>query len=549
MIKGKLVSVLITLILLTVNSVVCQEALKKSVTKLAEPSKISSAIRSSIPMILVPMSKGAERIVEEIYRRMIINVTVILRRDTENTSYVVHRLEGLGFNITASLGRIIEGSVSAAVLLHEGKRLEEIKEIAVIYPQFLPRKDALPNSKVMLPFSFPHFKGEGKIGIIDTGFERYELANFFKECEYEVWRVVSGIQTYRLIPKNYGADGMHGASVAYPLCREGAKLYLISASTINDIYWAYYALAYDFSVDIIVSSLSLLPVHDFMDERSDWAQLARKIVDKEGISIVKSVGNDGLSHYYKVYNDTDGDGLHNFGPDDNTLEIELPYGGHMMIILNYDEWDVYYGKKDPNAATDLDLYLYKVDPVTKELSWWPIGVSEDYINVTLHPIEIIEVSLDPGTYAIQVAAYKMVKRPAFHIWIFSDEPVNLEYLSPERSISSTVAAVNGVIAVGAIDPDTLELRPYSSRGPTGDGRVKPDLVAPDCYYSPITGERFCGTSASAPLLASIILEKNSTLCWCDEWGKLPNSDYGYGLLVSGNKCPSTMKPVSTFSEK
>jgi hypothetical protein len=59
----------------------------------------------------------------------------------------------------------------------------------------------------------------------------------------------------------------------------------------------------------------------------------------------------------------------------------------------------------------------------------------------------------------------------------------------------------GVLAVGAIDPVASGgVAAYSSRGPTNDERVKPDLTAPAGATSTVFG-RFSGTSAAAPVVA------------------------------------------------
>jgi len=57
------------------------------------------------------------------------------------------------------------------------------------------------------------------------------------------------------------------------------------------------------------------------------------------------------------------------------------------------------------------------------------------------------------------------------------------------------------LAVGAVN---MKLRPWSSssRGPTLDGRFKPDIVAPTGYYLDDLGVRLVGTSFSTPLATS-----------------------------------------------
>jgi subtilisin family serine protease len=81
--------------------------------------------------------------------------------------------------------------------------------------------------------------------------------------------------------------------------------------------------------------------------------------------------------------------------------------------------------------------------------------------------------------------------------------------------------------VGAINLSTLDVQPYSSRGPTKDGRRKPDLVAPDnMTTSSYISQAFVGTSASAPYVAgcaALIMEI---------FGDDPDLDTGRVLLES-----------------
>ena len=72
---------------------------------------------------------------------------------------------------------------------------------------------------------------------------------------------------------------------------------------------------------------------------------------------------------------------------------------------------------------------------------------------------------------------------------------------PSGSLA-TPGDARGALTVGAAYWRTDELEPFSSRGPTTDGRIKPDLVGPDGVLNDIFApDRFFGTSAAAPHIA------------------------------------------------
>jgi len=94
-----------------------------------------------------------------------------------------------------------------------------------------------------------------------------------------------------------------------------------------------------------------------------------------------------------------------------------------------------------------------------------------------------------------------------------------------RTIAPPGTAKN-VITVGAIDADNNEMTAFSGWGPTSNGRLKPDVVAPGCRnlaeggrgivsMVPATGVgRNCGTSMAAPVVTgaiALMIEKLATL--------------------------------------
>lgn len=67
---------------------------------------------------------------------------------------------------------------------------------------------------------------------------------------------------------------------------------------------------------------------------------------------------------------------------------------------------------------------------------------------------------------------------------------------------ATPGDARGALTVGAMNWASLTMAPYSSSGPTGDGRPKPDLVAPTYITSNPEFPGTAGTSASTPHVAA-----------------------------------------------
>ncbi|MFN7065304.1 MAG: S8 family serine peptidase [Aquificaceae bacterium] len=150
----------------------------------------------------------------------------------------------------------------------------------------------------------------------------------------------------------------------------------------------------------------------------------------------------------------------------------------------------------------------------------------------------------------------------------------------------TPATASMVITVGAIggDPGNSRFDNYgkiaffSSRGPTRDGRLKPEIVAsgffvctPNAHYNPYTDPNLCGqggyyspkagTSFSAPVVSALVamyLQNNPNAtpqeiknllisnAVYDVEGSAPNVAYGYGKAVWSDNLPSDNLPIPTI---
>ena len=81
--------------------------------------------------------------------------------------------------------------------------------------------------------------------------------------------------------------------------------------------------------------------------------------------------------------------------------------------------------------------------------------------------------------------------------VFLDQN-GLEYIVPEQSLTAPADSAQ-IVAVGATHWSNDVPEGFSSRGPTKDGRRKPDMAAPDGVSTQSFGPlNFFGTSAAAP---------------------------------------------------
>lgn len=157
--------------------------------------------------------------------------------------------------------------------------------------------------------------------------------------------------------------------------------------------------------------------------------------------------------------------------------------------LQWDDWD--------NTDQRYGLAVYEYDPASDEFSGRAISNENQLLGFP--PWEQVSVLGTGGERIYCITAFADTTDEEVTLDLFlRNSPSPLEYASPERSV--TVPATHpDVLAVGAANWWSGEIAPYSSRGPTIDGRQKPDISAPTAVSTDAYGEvGYFGTSAAAP---------------------------------------------------
>ena len=255
-----------------------------------------------------------------------------------------------------------------------------------------------------------------------------------------------------------------------------------------------------------------------------------------GILWVSSAGNNAKSHYDGFWSDSDDDGWHDFGNQDEVIAFEAEKGDEISIFFTWNDW--------PNSRENYDLYL---DFVNSSGDLETVAESTDRQNISGgEPVESIEYKVErSGEYGISVRSEDARPR-RLKIWSLNHDFE--EYAVAKNSIGSPADA-RGSMSVGAIyyrNWNVGQIEDYSSRGPTTDGRIKPDLVAPTgVSTASYRSELYGGTSAAAPHVAgaaALIKSANPSYSRTQLWNALVaatvdigtrgrDNDSGYGKLV------------------
>ena len=285
-----------------------------------------------------------------------------------------------------------------------------------------------------------------------------------------------------------------------------------------------------------------------------------------GVLWVNAAGNHARTSWFGPPQDRDGDQWLNFG---NPLEFSNPQefssegievnlepneGIHVQLRWE-DSWQ--------GAETDLDLLVYEGSTLE------PIAASADPQRGQPGeaPLESLEHRSPTRRQAIITVYHHTGPLPEW-VQLVTWNTGKIQDPTPGGSIGNPAESANpGMLTVGAApwyDPLTIE--PYSSRGPTPDGRVKPEITGATCGETtllPLNKYRkgFCGTSQAAPHaggMAALVRQAFPDLSPAETAGYLkenavqrrhpdPNNTWGHGFALLPAPTPPAAPAINTVT--
>ncbi|MEW6571808.1 MAG: S8 family serine peptidase [Nitrospirota bacterium] len=435
-------------------------------------------------------------------------------------------LEAYGAEIIKSAGNVIKAKVPISALRLIADEIEGISFIKTpdkAAPQVTQSEGTDLTGAVT--YHLAGFRGSGsKIAVIDVGFANLSSA------------IAGGELPHTLIAADCTASGCsettfpletepHGTAVAeiiHDIVPE-AQLYLLKISDSLDLLDAKnYCVAN--GIKIINHSLNFFNANFYDGICYYWNPVCTADdAYLQGILWVNSIGNYAQQHYEDTFTDTDSNGWHNVSASNEFISLMASAGDEIKIFMTWNAWPV----------TDQDYDMCLLDDTLNLVT-----CSLNPQNGAQPPIEAISY-IAPRSGLYHVALNKWSATADHHIEVYSWNHV----LTPSVASSSLLnpADAIGVFAAGAIDYRnwlTGPITDYSSQGPTNDGRIKPEIVAPDSVSTYSYGiNNFPGTSASAPHvagLAALILSANPTFTVSDLWNMLTGSALDIGIAGQDN---------------
>ena len=356
------------------------------------------------------------------------------------------------------------------------------------------------------------YQGAGvKVGIIDGGFEGFarlqgtELpSSVTARCYFE------GPQEPSSNFADCVGEGSHGTEVAETLTdiAPNVHLYITNAYSPGDLQNAVTWMAGQ-GVQVINASLGW-SYDGPGDGTSPYSNSPLNIIDQavaNGITWINAGGNEAGNVWYGAPVDPNNNGWLNFQGQSEVNRLAVAEGDPIIAVMR---WDDDWGQAD----CDLDLDLARWDETAG--AWVTVVRDDRSQDGSAGKVPLALVALDRSVdahYALSVLKNTCTSAPAWIQLIAWSPVIGLQYPSPSHHMGNPEESRNtGMLAVGAAHYwNTNVIASYSSRGPTVDGRTKPDITGVACGQTSISSPAtvgnsqcwFPGTSQSAPHVAGM----------------------------------------------
>lgn len=426
------------------------------------------------------------------------NITVVLEPHHGRLSESIDSaaLSNLGVSIVAQSRHLVK--VSAPI-----PALEQLTRVEGVHFVRLPIEPDLHivESEGVERIGAQVYSGKGytgrgiKVGVIDVGFVGVPSLQSQGELPDLHYRDFTGEGIFEQgdLDEDASVHGSACAEIVHDVAPD-AEIYLYKVNGLLSWENAKDAAIQE-GLEIVSVSLGWSPGTGI----GDGTGLACKIVDdafQNNVLWVNAAGNEAQKVIHAEFQDSDNDGFHDFSLDNEVVNLKgvgEDDNYEVEAWLTWNEW--------PLTSNDYDLVLVKIGSDGSVTEVERVDTKQLQSPPSEHLVYTVR---EAGNYGLAIW-----RAPNAEVAVFKLTSDNHDLYGPVsikgRGSLSVPADAHGALAVGALHHLEWASGPiadYSSQGPTFDGRIKPDLVAPAAvstisYYP----EPYTGTSAAAPHIA------------------------------------------------
>ncbi|HXG41759.1 MAG TPA: S8 family serine peptidase [Dehalococcoidia bacterium] len=472
-----------------------RQRLMEAHLKAADPPRPPAKLDSSLYSRLAHPAAEALSVPQALPGSELVQVEVEATRGSEDEVHVA--IQRLGGEVQASRGPLVQALMPLGAL---AELAQEPAVVAVRRPLRL-RPQAIVSEGTSLmgsgDWQRAGLSGRGvRVGIVDT-FGGYQQLLGSELPANVVFRDFTSPRPPD--PCDSPTLTRHGTAVAEIVAdvAPGAQLFLAQADTSLEL-----AQAVDWllgqGVQVVNFSAGFPGARPYGTMGSSFDIFVDSVDRAAGAGVlwVNSAGNSADSQWAGSWTDADGDGLLDFAPGDDTDDLALPSNTVSCLLLVL-VWDDAWGGACQDYALLVGYFDSRGQPQTI--------ASDDRQDCSegAVPREFVDItSVTTSDRRLYIAVRKRPDAQPRRLRLLVLGVGDLQHVVPAGSVLPPADRPTA-LAVGAVpvsNPTAVE--PFSSRGPTWDGRVKPDLVAPDRVSTVSYGPGgFAGTSASAPHVA------------------------------------------------
>lgn len=406
------------------------------------------------------------------------SIEVVVEAEGPDADALVATLERAGYPVVARAGDRVQVSCPSDRLLELGD-LSGVRRVRA--PWRASPKSTLTegwDAVMVQDWHAEGVRGEGAVlGVIDLGFSGWEQLG---SSEFPVDAKAN-------LDFAGSTDATHGTEVTevlYDFAPDAG--YIIGAFQTDVQFCEVLTAMVEQDVDVVNASVGF---DNFWstDASSGLTQCVDRVAE-DGVAVFVAAGNE--HERYRT-------GSLSWSGDGGVIALE----GEPEIWIDSDDgavdvrlrWSETFGA----AKQDIDLVVYNRDGSVCGRSAEPQEGSDN-------PFEQVLASGCKGrVYAQLYSEGSTASLSGLTAWLYSASGIDSEFQLGEGSISLPGDTVYGV-TIGAWSLADEAVAPYSSRGPTEDGRLKPDLVGPSGVSTHSAGHlAFEGTSAATPHAAGV----------------------------------------------